>query len=100
MRVAAALALFAMAPMWFSDFQPLDYHLGSQTVTYLVCPYLSAMACLGIVSLVGTRLANVCPRCGHKTRTRSFQMTRSANPQIHGTRNLPCSLSESLSSCS
>ncbi len=76
-RVAAALPLLVMVPMWFSDFQPLDFDLGSRTAMYFVCPYLPAMIYLTVVSLVGTRRANVCPRCGHKAPSKSFKMTRS-----------------------
>lgn len=78
-RVAAALPLLVLVPMWFGDSQPLDFHIGSQTATYFVCPYLPAMIYLIVVSLVGTRRANVCPRCGHPVRSKSFQMTRSTS---------------------
>ena len=85
-RVAAALPLFAMVPMWFGDFQPLDFHLGSRTAMYFVCPYFPAMIYLIVVSLVGTRRQGLCPHCGHKAQTKSFQMTSCS------TRCLKCGL--------
>ena len=74
-RVAAALPLIVMVPMWFGDFQPLDFDLGSRIAMYFVCPYLPAMAYLIVLSFVGIRRPSLCPHCGHKARTKSFQMT-------------------------
>lgn len=74
-RVAAALPLLAMIPMLYGALQPLSYDSGSLFGMYFVCPYLPSMIYLIAVSLIGSRVPNVCPHCGHKRRIKSFQMT-------------------------
>ena len=75
-RVAAALPLLFMVPMIIAGLQPSAYHSGSLYGMFFICPYLPAMIYLVAVSSAGPRIPKICPHCGHKTRVKSFQMTR------------------------
>ena len=75
--MAAALPLLFMVPMIIAGLQPSAYHSGSLYGMFFICPYLPAIIYLVAVSSVGPRVPKVCPHCGHTTRIKSFQMTRS-----------------------